>query len=359
MDYISAHDAAKKWNISQRRVSVLCIANRIPDAKRVGNMWIIPSDAKKPSDARKGKKKEKTALGSARPFLKWAGGKGQLLEIISNSYPPALGQQITKYAEPFVGGGAILFDVLSKFKLESAYISDTNQELINTYIIVRDHVEELISILKTLQSEFLPLNDESRKEYYYNKRDEFNSLIVGALNDNNLMKAALLIFLNRTCFNGLYRVNRRNEFNVPMGSYKNPKICDPENLRAVSAMLKSVIIVCGDYTLSESFIGNNTFVYIDPPYRPLTKTASFTAYTENDFDDKAQIALAHYIDRLTEEKQAFILVSNSDPKNSKPQDDFFDELYEKHNIRRVNAIRLINRNADSRGEISELLISNY
>lgn len=360
MDYISAHEAAEKWSISQRRVSVLCASNRILNAEMVGNMWIIPAGAEKPNDARKGGSRSQIEKPKElKPFLKWAGGKRQLLETIGAAYPPGLGRQLNRYAEPFVGGGAVLIDVLARYNLTEAYISDTNQELINTYLAVKDRVEDLIACLTLLQEEFLPMGTTERKRYYYQERSEFNAISLGVSDEANTRKAALFIFLNRTCFNGLYRVNRKGEFNVPMGAYKNPRICDARNLRAVASALQGVTIVCGNYTLSEDFVDATTFVYMDPPYRPLTKTANFTAYTEDSFDDDCQVALAHYVDWLTDEKHALVLASNSDPKNSDPYDEFFDKLYKRHNIRRVSATRLINRNADSRGTISELLISNY
>ena len=174
----------------------------------------------------------------------------------------------------------------------------------------------------------------------------------------NIEKAALMIYLNKTCFNGLYRVNKNREFNVPMGLYKKPTICDEENLRAVSEKLKNVTIVCGDYRESADFIDKDTFVYFDPPYRPLTTTSSFTAYTENNFDDNSQIDLASYVNNL-HKKGAKIVVSNSDPKNININDTFFDDIYAQHFIRRVNATRMINSNGQSRGKIKELLISNF
>ena len=167
-----------------------------------------------------------------------------------------------------------------------------------------------------------------------------------------------MIFLNKTCFNGLYRVNKKGLFNVPIGSYKNPLICDEDNLRAVSEKLQNVIIVCGDYKKAEEFIDEKTFVYFDPPYRPLTDTASFTAYTENLFNDNEQIELANFVDAM-HARGAKIVVSNSDPKNSNTEDDFFDEIYKSHKIKRVGATRMINCNGEARGKITELLISNY
>lgn len=356
MNYMSAREAADKWGISQRRVAVLCSENRINNATMIGNMWIIPTTAKKPIDARSNryiKNDEK----KVKPFLKWAGGKSQLLSEIEKYYP-FKNEKITKYAEPFVGGGAVLFDILSKYELKSVYISDINAELINTYYVIRDNIEALIDILMAMQNEFIPMNTDDRKEYYLAKRKLFNELKVNGNRNANIEKAALMIFLNRTCFNGLFRVNRKGLFNVPMGSYKNPMICDEENLRVISKKLKNVTIVCGDYRESASFIDDNTFAYFDPPYRPITDTASFTSYTENSFDDAEQIKLAKFINNMSE-KGAKLVISNSDPKNSNADDNFFDNIYSSQKIKRVEATRMINCDSTARGKIKELLISNF
>ncbi len=358
MDYMSAREAADKWGISQRRVAVLCSEKRIENATMVGNMWIIPLTAQKPSDARSTRYARSDGK-TVKPFLKWAGGKGQLLSEIEKYFPFGDGK-ITKYAEPFVGGGAVLFDILSQYDLDEVYISDINAELINAYRMVRDNMDDLIAMLFTMQSEFLPMDTERRKLYYLTKRERFNELKVnGNGNESeNIEKAALMIFLNKTCFNGLYRVNKRGFFNVPMGSYKNPLICDEENLRAVSERLQNVTIVCGDYRQAAEFIDEHTFVYFDPPYRPLTDTANFTAYTEFLFHDEAQIELAQFVDQM-HRKKAKIVVSNSDPKNANEEDDFFDNIYSSHRIRRVEATRMINCNSEARGKVRELLISNF
>lgn len=292
-----------------------------------------------------------------KPFIKWVGGKGQLLSEINKLYPVELGKNINKYAEIFVGGGAVLFDILSKYKLDEVYISDKNLELINTYKSIRDNVDILIKSLKEMEEQYIPLDTENRKDYYYKKREEYNSLKINS-EVNNIEKAVLFIFLNKTCFNGLYRVNKKGEFNVPMGAYKKPKICDEENLKNVSLTLRNVKIVYADYRKSEKFIDDKTFVYIDPPYRPLNITSSFTSYTENDFNDKEQIELAEYINVLNK-KGAKIVISNSDPKNNDIDDNFFDELYDNYNINRVKATRMLNSNASLRGAINELLITNY
>ena len=292
-----------------------------------------------------------------KPFIKWVGGKGQLLPEINKLYPIELGKNINKYAEIFLGGGAVLFDILSKYKLDEVYISDKNLELINTYKSIRDNVDILIKSLKEMEEQYIPLNNEDRKIYYYEKREEYNSLKINS-EVNNIEKAVLFIFLNKTCFNGLYRVNKKGEFNVPMGAYKKPKICDEENLKNVSLTLRNVKIVYADYRESEKFIDDKTFVYIDPPYRPLNITSSFTSYTENDFNDKEQIELAEYINVLNK-KGAKIVISNSDPKNNDIDDNFFDKLYKNYNINRVKATRMLNSNASLRGAINELLITNY
>ena len=292
-----------------------------------------------------------------KPFIKWVGGKGQLLPEINKIYPVELGKNINKYAEIFVGGGAVLFDILSKYKLDEVYISDKNLELINTYKSIRDDVGILIKLLKEMEEQYTSLNNENRKLYYYEKRREYNNLKIN-IEENNIEKAVLFIFLNKTCFNGLYRVNKKGEFNVPIGAYKKPKICDEENLKNVSLVLKKVKIIYADYRESESFIDEKTFVYIDPPYRPLNTSSSFTSYTENDFSDEEQIELAEYIDILNK-KGAKIVISNSDPKNNNIDDNFFDELYKNYNINRVKATRMLNSNASLRGVINELLITNY
>ena len=296
MDFMSAREAAEKWGISQRRVAVLCSENRIENATMVGNMWIIPTTAEKPIDARS-VRYSKCDSKKVKPFLKWAGGKGQLLSEIEKYYPFESGK-ITKYAEPFVGGGAVLFDILSKYDLEEVYIGDINAELINTYTVIRDEVDGLIESLYDLQSDYIPLDTDGRKAYYMKKRDRFNDLKLNGDGKGSIEKAALMIFLNKTCFNGLYRVNKKGLFNVPMGAYKNPMICDEENLRAVSEKLQNVRIVCGDYRESAGFIDENTFVYFDPPYRPITNTASFTAYTESLFNDEEQIELARFVNDM-------------------------------------------------------------
>lgn len=352
--FISAKEAAKKWNISQRRVSVLCSENRIDGAMMVGNMWIIPSTAEKPIDRRTVRYEKEHAI-SLKPFVKWVGGKSQLINELEKMLPADGEKILTKYCEPMVGGGALFFNILSKYDFEQLYISDINSELINAYQVIKNNVDSLIEKLRGMQLLFLPMDENGRKLYYYSIRDKFNST---QLSDTTATeKAAYFIFLNKTCFNGLYRVNRKGQFNVPMGAYKNPIICDEENLRNINKVLQNVMIVCGDYSLSKQFIDKNTFVYLDPPYRPISETSAFTSYNSDTFDDKEQIRLARFIDEINA-SGAKIVLSNSDPKNVNPEDTFFDELYKAYSIKRVSATRMINSKADSRGKINELIICN-
>ena len=221
-----------------------------------------------------------------KPFLKWAGGKGQLLNKIRPLYPQGLGNQINKYIEPFIGGGAVFFDIISSYKLDKYIINDINKELINTYKAIQQDIHSLLEYLSKITSYYKKLSTEERNLFYYNIRNKYNNILLNSC--INVEKAALFIFLNKTCFNGLYRVNRNNQFNVPAGKYKDPAIYDKENLLNISQILQKAEILCGDFATTNNYIDNNTFIYIDPPYRPLTKTSSFTNYSTYIFDDKEQ-----------------------------------------------------------------------
>jgi DNA adenine methylase len=293
----------------------------------------------------------------AHPFVHWIGGKGQLLKEIQKIYVTGLGKKWTKYAEPFVGGGALLFNILNKYQLEAVYISDINRELISTYCVIRNSVEQLIKKLQCFHNDFISLSVKDREVYYYDKRKQFNVLKCQKVLSDIIECAALFIFLNKTCFNGLYRVNRNGEYNSPIGSCKKPMICDSENLFAVSKKLQKVEIVCGDYQQSRSFIDDKTFIYFDPPYRSLSATSNFVSYTQDGFNDKQQKELALFINELNE-LGALIVVSNSDPKNINPEDSFFDVLYSSYYRKRIRVLRAVNCNGLARGRINELLISN-
>jgi len=353
MDYMTAKEAAKEWGITQRRVAILCSESRIDGVEFVGNMWLIPKSAQKPEDGRVTRFEPPSNM-TLKPFIKWAGGKSQILDSIRSKYPAGLGDLITKYAEPFVGGGAVLFDILGRYNMREIYISDINRELIQTYTVIRDNIDELICSLKNLEQQYLVADEHVRKEIYYASRDRFN--VLKSIGIESVELAALFIFLNRTCFNGLYRVNSHGAFNVPQGNYKNPTICDERNLLSVSAKLQNVMIVCADYKESHGFIDSRTFAYFDPPYRPLSATASFTAYANDGFNDEQQIELAHFIDEMSE-RGAWVVASNSDPTNTDINDDFFDKIYARHEITRITATRAINSVGNGRGRIRELLIA--
>ena len=293
----------------------------------------------------------------AKPFVKWAGGKRQIIDEINKRLPEDLENKITKYVEPFVGGGAVLFELLNNYNFEDIYISDSNENLINLYIGIRDYRYEIITILRDLEDKYLPLENEERKFIYYSIRDRYNQLENNG--NNKILKSAYFIFLNKTCFNGLYRVNKKGEFNVPMGSYKKPLICDEENLNDVSNKLQGVNIFYGDFEKCYEFIEENTFVYVDPPYRPLSSTSSFTSYTNQGFNDDEQIRLSKFLKNINNKKNAKFLLSNSDPKNSDLDDNFFDDLYKEFNIDRIDANRNISSKNKSRKKIKELLIYNY
>jgi DNA adenine methylase len=293
----------------------------------------------------------------AKPFLKWAGGKGQLIERLNALYPTELTDgKIKTYIEPFVGGGAVLFDVLQNFTIEKAIIIDLNKELINCYRCIKNNVGELIRQLEILQATFRSLPEETRKDFYLSVRRKYNAIRLNGQYDYE--KAADFIFLNKTCFNGLYRVNSKGEFNVPFGKYKTPLICDKDNLLLISELLQKVEIFYGDYAKCRDFVCSDTFIYFDPPYRPITNTQSFVGYVQNGFNDGNQRELAEFTKDLAH-MGCFVMLSNSDPKNANPQDNFFDDLYQGFNMQRINAKRMINCQADKRGDITEIVVRNY
>jgi len=297
---------------------------------------------------------KRTETYPAKPFIKWVGGKTQLLDDIRKSLPKDLKERENMiYVEPFVGGGAVLFWILQEYpNITKAVINDINAELICTYRIIKNDVGSLIAELARMQAEYLPLSTDKRKEYFLARRSLFNSR-----QTTDIQTAALFIFLNRTCFNGLYRVNSKGEFNVPHGKYSNPKICDEVTLKADSALLQKVEILCGDFAQTGKYAGQNVLYYFDPPYRPLTETSAFTSYAAGGFDDAEQTRLRDFCDEIAGNKSMFV-ASNSDPLNVDSEDKFFDTLYGMFNIKRVSAARMINSKSDGRGTISEIMISN-
>jgi DNA adenine methylase len=292
----------------------------------------------------------------AKPFLKWAGGKGQLIEAIRDALPGnfAMRKNID-YIEPFVGGGAVLFWMLENYmNIKNAVINDINADLMNAYRIIRQDPEKLIHLLNQFQEEYYMLkNTNDRKKYYHEKRDEFN-----LRKSDELISAGLMIFLNKTCYNGLYRVNTKNKFNVPFGRYENPRICDARTINACSRLLQKVNILHGDFSETLKYADQHSFFYFDPPYKPVSQTSSFTSYAAVSFSNDDQERLAGFCKQLHEIKIQWLL-SNSCLKKKREGKNYFETLYNDFRIKRVKARRNINSVSSKRGKIFELLISNY
>ncbi|MDY9922692.1 DNA adenine methylase [Methanobacterium sp.] len=309
-------------------------------------------------------KKLKEKFNGARPFLKWAGGKTQLLLELEKRLPQSILENgiIEMYVEPFVGGGAMFFYLKNQYQINDTVLLDVNPELIMAYRVIQRDVDKLITILGEMEIEHLQKDEVRRKENFYRIRTEYNRQmpVMDYQNyaDEWIQRTASLIFLNKTCFNGLFRLNSKGEFNVPFGRYKNPTICDEGNLQAVHQALKKTEILCADFTHAQHFIKKDTLVYMDPPYRPLNSTSHFTSYSRERFSDQDQEKLARFY-REMDLKGAHLILSNSDPKNHDVEDNFFDELYQGYEIDRVPAKRNINSNTSSRGEINELIIRNF
>ncbi len=298
-----------------------------------------------------------------QPFLKWAGGKNQLLAQIEPFFPQELHNGLIKrYIEPFVGGGAVFLHLASAYPISEYFICDINPELILAYQTIQKDVEELILILKEIQATYLALSEEDRKQYFYQIRSNYNQqrkqINFDCYSRDWIERTAQLIFLNRTCFNGLFRVNSKGEFNVPFGRYKKPKICNEYNLISLAKVLANTYIQRGDFSECKKFVNKESFVYFDPPYRPISKTSNFSAYSAQTFQDQDQLRLRDFF-QLLDSKGAKVMLSNSDPKNEDPSDNFFEDAYQDYQIQRVQARRNINSKGSRRGEINELLIMNY
>ncbi len=311
------------------------------------------------------KAKDLTITGrtQAKPFLKWAGGKSQLLEKFQHLYPKELKQnKISIFAEPFLGSGAVFFDIVQRYTIERAYLLDVNKELILTYRVIQQDVLKLVEKLFDYERKYIRLKKDKRIEFYYHQRENYNTLRnrfdYELYSEKWVARAAAFIFLNRTCYNGLYRVNSKGAFNSPAGEYENPSICDEENLLAVHRALQIAEIKCADFRETGKFVTENSFVYFDPPYRPISKTSSFKAYSSNGFTDSDHVDLANLFKKL-DQSGVKVMLSNSDPKNNTPDDHFFDQLFDGYHILRVPAKRLINSNSLKRGMVNEIVVTNY
>ena len=292
----------------------------------------------------------------AKPFIKWVGGKTQLIEQLDAQLPTEFENwKDVTYIEPFVGGGAMLFYMLQRYpNIRHAVINDVNSDLTTCYLTVKERPKELIVSLMDIQDAYNALQTEDgRKEFFLAVRDRYNEK-----NLDPLENTTKFFFLNRTCFNGLYRVNKKGLFNVPFGKYTNPQICEPATIRKDSELLQHVEILTGDFEATFDYAQGNTLFYFDPPHRPLSDTSSFNDYAKEAFNDDAQIRLKEYCDRINEAGFRFML-SNSDCKGKNEEDNFFDVLYGAYNIERVWASRNINSNPDKRGKLTEILVHNY
>lgn len=295
----------------------------------------------------------------ARPFLKWAGGKGQLLTQLDEHLPNDLQSKSFTYIEPFVGGGAMLFYMLSKFpNITKVVINDINPHLVTAYRVVINQPQELIQRLSALESDYFSRPDEeTKREYYLKVRSIFNEDYL-----DDVDRTKYLLFLNRTCFNGLYRVNARGNFNVPFGRNLHPTICNTDTILADSELLNrvDVTILNGDFEQTANEMGDGlNFFYFDPPYRPLNATSSFNSYAKEEFNDDEQIRLRDFCARLNKESTVRWMLSNSDCSAKNPDDTFFEDIYADFHINRVYASRAINANPSKRGKLTELLIKNY
>lgn len=270
-------------------------------------------------------------------FIKWAGGKQQLLE----QFQPLFPKEFNRYFEPFLGSGAVALHLMQEYPDKEFILSDINEELINAYNVIKSDLKELIELLKKHKEEY----HKNAKEYYYKIRDELD------LNKlSNTEKAARFIFLNRTCWNGLYRVNSKNRFNVPMGDYKNREIVQEEKLKAIAELIKNTVIEVQNFVDILKHAKKDDFVYFDPPYYPLKKE-SFTTYSKDKFLEDEQKKLAEVFREL-DKRGCKVMLSNSDTE-------FIRELYKDFNIETVRATRRINSKADGRGEINEVVVVNY
>lgn len=298
----------------------------------------------------------KKILRTAKPFVKWAGGKGKLINKLESQLPEDFDQQAdVTYIEPFVGGGAMLFHMLKNHpNIKRAVINDVNKDLIRCYKLIKENPRILIEKLERIEGAYRALlTEKGRKEFYYATRDVYNE----QLQDDD-ERAANFIFLNHTCFNGLYRENGDGKFNVPFGRYKNPTICNVDLIMADHDVLSKVDIYCGDYSKIIRYLGHGyNFVYLDPPYRPLLGSSNFKQYNKGDFGDKEQEELKLFCDRLTE-RNCRLMLSNSDSSNQDGTN-YFEELYGGYYFSKILAPRYINAFADKRESQTEVLIRNY
>ncbi len=285
----------------------------------------------------------------SKSFLKYAGGKTQLIPEIHKRLPSDF-SSIRTYIEPFLGGGSIFFS-LENPNIERHILIEKNKNICACFRAVKNNIKGLVDVLEDISNEYKSSSDP--EGYFYEKRKEYNE------SNDDFIIGCLLIYLNKTCFNGLFRTNKSGKFNSPWGKNTKQKILDKEKLFVCSQKLKNAEILCDDFSKCVDYAGDRTFVYFDPPYRPISKSSSFIGYTSGSFGDEEQKRLKSVFDELTHKNRSLCMLSNSDPKNKDPNDNFFDELYAQYRIDRVSATRVINSVASKRNSISELIIRNY
>ena len=281
-----------------------------------------------------------------KPFLKWVGGKTKLLSYIEKNLPKELKKRKFNYVEPFLGGGAVFFYLVQKFNIEKAYLNDLNNKLIDTYKHVRGNNPELIQKLKKLETDYYGSSD--KKMFFLEQRENFNAT------KKSVQKSALFIFLNKTGFNGMYRENAKGEYNIPFGQMKDPVICNKDLLENTSKLLKDKEVIFSSKSFEKVLADHReAFYYLDPPYRPISKTSSFTDYTKSSFNDKTQFALKEYCDKIVK-KGSFFMQSNS-----YSEDGFFQKLYHNRKINNLNVMRTISADGNKRNKVKEIIIKNY
>lgn len=291
----------------------------------------------------------------AKPFVKWAGGKGNLLNILESQLPTDFdSQERATYVEPFVGGGAMLFHMLTTHQnIRRVVINDINRDLIRCYQLVKENPQTLIELLKPFEQRYFVLDEDERRAYFNRVRNEYNNLELTVD-----QRAAYFIFLNHTCFNGLYRENASGGFNVPFGRYKKPKICNTDVIMEDHKVLSKVDIICGDYKKIVSHLGKGyNFIYLDPPYRPLMGSNNFNQYSKSGFGDPEQVELKVFCDRLTD-RGCHLMLSNSDSTNEDGTS-YFETLYNGYTFSKLLAQRSISADGQKRKKQSEVLITNY
>ncbi|MHC5268420.1 DNA adenine methylase [Enterococcus sp. LJL98] len=293
-------------------------------------------------------------------IVKWAGGKSKLAPVIEEQILKSIKiEKMDTYIEPFLGGGSFFFYMIQKYDFKRVIISDINKELINLYKVIQQQPVQFIENAKRIQDEYNSLQDlESKSIFFYDIRGKYNHSISGEKNVSlDIIQASYFLFLNKVGFNGLYRVNSKGLYNVPFGKREKANLFKEENILGVSKLLENVTILNCNYDQTLEYANEQTLFYFDPPYRPLSTSSSFTSYAKSNFNDNSQIQLANFCKEINARGVKFAL-SNSDPKNNDIEDHFFDDLYSDFFVNRIQAHRMIGAKANSRGKVSEILVTN-